>query len=66
MIELLPATFPTRLNTSSFVFNGTKVQLAASQKYLGFVLDSKLDFNEHVDRKINKCNKIISIMKIHF
>ena len=26
-------------------------------------LDSKLDFNEHIDNKINKCNKIIGIMK---
>ena len=41
-------------------FNGDNVQTAISQKYLGLVLDSKLDFNEH---KINKCNKIIGIMK---
>ena len=36
-------------------------QLANSQKYLGLILDSKLDFNEHIDNKINKCNKIIGI-----
>ena len=50
-------------NYSSLMFDDTKVQLATCQKHLGLVLDSKLDFNEHIDNKINKCNKIISIMK---
>ena len=47
----------------SLVFNDNKVQLANSQKHLGLILDSKLDFNEHVDNKINKCNKIIVLIK---
>ena len=42
-------------------FNDDKVQTAVSQKHLGLVL--KLDFNEHISNKINKCNKIIGIMK---
>ena len=41
----------------------TNVQLATSQKHLGLVLDSKLDFNEHIENKINKCCKTIGIMK---
>ena len=45
------------------MFNDTKVQLANSQKHLGLILDSKLDFNEHIDNKINKCNKIMGIME---
>ena len=44
-------------------FNNNNVQSANSQKHLGLVLDSKLDFNEHVNNKINKCNKSIGIMK---
>ena len=44
-------------------FNGDNVQTAISQKHLGLVLDSKLDFNEHINNKINKCNKIIGIIK---
>ena len=44
-------------------FNNNDVQSANSQKYLGLVLDSKLNFNEHVNNKINKCNKSIGIMK---
>ena len=50
-------------NYPSLVFNDTKVQLATSQKHLGLILDSRLDFNEHVDYKINKSNKIVGIMK---
>ena len=45
-------------------FNGDRVvQTAISQKHLDLVLDSKLDFNEHIRNKINKCNNIIGIMK---
>ena len=50
-------------NYPSLVFNNTKVQLATSQKHLGLISDSKLDFNEHIEKKINKRNKIIGIMK---
>ena len=44
-------------------FNNNDAQSANSQKHLGLVLDSKVDFNEHVNNKINKCNKSIGIMK---
>ena len=46
-------------------FNNNDVQSTNSQKHLGFVLDSKLYFNEHVNKKISKCNKSIGIMKKH-
>ena len=39
---------PDTENYPSLVFNDTKVQLAISQKHLGLILDSKLDFNEHI------------------
>ena len=32
-------------------------------KHLGLSLDKKLNSNIHIDNKINKCNKILSIMK---
>ena len=44
-------------------FNSTNVQVVDSQKHLGLVLDSKLNFNKHIESKITKCNKIISLMK---
>ena len=43
--------------------NGKQVQQCSSQKHLGLFLDNKLDFNKHLDEKINKCNKIIGMMK---
>ena len=43
--------------------NSTDVQIADSQKNLGLILDSKLNFNEHIESKITKCNKIIGLMK---
>ena len=47
----------------SLKFNNNDVRSANSQKHLGVVIDSKLDFNEHVNNKINKCNKPIGIIK---
>ena len=44
-------------------FNGHNVQTVISQNHLGLVLDSKLDFNGHIRKKIYKCDKIIGIMK---
>ena len=44
-------------------FNGLNVQTVISQNHLGLVLDSKLDFNEQISKKIYKCDKIIGITK---
>ena len=44
-------------------FNGNQVQRYSSQKHSGLILGNKLDFNKHLDEKINKCNKLIGMMK---
>ena len=44
-------------------FNNNKIQSAPAQKHLGLLLDSKLDFNQRIDDKINKCNKIIGTVR---
>ena len=44
-------------------FSSTDVQVADSQKHLGLILHFKLNFNEHIESKITKCNKIIGLMK---
>lgn len=41
---------------SQLTLNSTNVQSAASQKHLGFILDSKLDFYDNIDNKTLKCN----------
>ena len=48
---------------SKLIFNGNLVQQCSLQKHLGLFLDNKLDFNKHLDEKINQCNKIIRMMK---
>ena len=42
-------------------FNNNKIQSTTAQKYL--ILNSKLDFNQNIDDKINKCNKIFGTVK---
>ena len=44
-------------------FNNNDVKKCPHQKHLGIILDSKLDFNIHVDNKIKKCYKMIGIIK---
>ena len=44
-------------------FNVNQVQQCSSQKHLGLFLDNKLDFNQLLDEKINKCNKITRMIK---
>ena len=50
-------------NYQPLQFNSTDVQITDSQKHLDLILDSKLNFNEHIESKITKCNKIIGLMK---
>ena len=45
------------------MLNDAKVQFATSHKHLVLILNSRHDFIEHIDNKINKCNKIIGLMK---
>ena len=58
--------FSRKLNQDSPLpldFNDNTVQTVEVHKHLNLSLDKKLDFNIHIDNKINKCNKIIDIMK---
>ena len=58
--------FSRKLNPDDYpklTFNGNQVKRCLSQKHLRLILDNKLDFNKHLVKKINKCNKLIGIMK---
>ena len=44
-------------------FNKSNVASSPSVKHLGMLLDSRLNFNEHVHSKMNKCYKIIRLIK---
>ena len=43
--------------------NNNSIPKCPSQKHSGIVLDSKLNFNSHVDDKIKKCNKLIGLIR---
>ena len=44
-------------------FNYNDDKKRTHQKHLGIILDSKLDFDIHVDNKIKQCYKMIGIIK---
>ena len=43
--------------------NNNGISKNSHQKYLRIILDSKLNFNAHVDQKIKKCNRIIGLTR---
>ena len=51
-------------NYQPLQFNSTDVQITNSQKHLGLILDSKLNFDERIGSKITKCNKIGLMKKL--
>ena len=60
--------FSRKSNSSSFSypsvkFNENNIHKCSYQKHLGIVLDSKLNFNTHIDEKIKKCNELIGLIK---
>ena len=46
----------------SIYFNNKSVKQVPSQKYLGLILDNKLNFQEHLKNILNKVNKIIGLL----
>ena len=58
--------FSRKLNQDSPLpldFNDNTVQTVEVHNHLGLSLDKKLDYNILTENKINKCNKMIGIMK---
>jgi hypothetical protein len=47
----------------NIVFNNANVKAVDSHKHLGLILDTKLNFNKHIDEKISKANKGIGIIR---
>ena len=46
-----------------FFFNLVPVERSVSQKHLGLHLDQKLNFSKHINEKISKARKGISVIK---
>ena len=50
-------------NPNPLSFKQSQVKISESHKHLGLILDTKLKFNEYLEDKINKCNRIIGSIK---
>ena len=50
-------------NPSSLPFNQSQFEISESHKRLDLIIDTKLKFNEHLEDKINKSNRIIGSVK---
>ena len=60
------AIFSRKLNKSnhsSLNFNNTVVIQSTTHKYLGMILDTKLDFQEYLKDKLCKINKTIGLLR---
>lgn len=58
----LPRKF-NKLNHSSLNFNNKVVTQSATHKHPGMILNTKLDFQEHLKDKLSKINKSIGLLK---
>ena len=50
-------------NSLPVTFNNAKVVTCSTHKHLGLLLDKQLSFNEHIQSKMNKCYKMIGVIK---
>ena len=44
-------------------FSNNNITRCSHQKHFGVAIDSNLNFITHIDQKINKCNKMISLIR---
>ena len=50
-------------NSLPVIFNNAKVVTCSTHKHLGRLLDKRLSFNEHIQSRMNKCYKMIGVIK---
>ena len=50
-------------NHPSLIFNNTVVIQSTTHKHLGMILDTKLDFQEHLKDKLKKISKTIGLLR---
>ena len=50
-------------NSLPVTFNNAKVVTCSTHRHLGLLLDKRLSFNEHIQSKMNKCYKMIGVIK---
>ena len=56
--------FPSKRQVQShtvLIINNIQVERVPYQKHLGVILDSKLDFKQHIDNTVSKVDKVNNI-----
>ena len=64
--QVQEVTFSRKLqktNHNQVSFNHNSVKEVPSQKYLGMYLDTKLNFQEHLNNVLSKVNKTIELLR---
>ena len=64
--QVQEVTFSRKLqktNHNQVFFNHNSVKEVPSQKYLGMYLDTKLNFQEHLNNVLHKVNKTIELLR---
>ena len=59
--------FAKKLNNGNplpVTFYNAKVVTCSTYKHLGLLLGKRLSFNKHIQSKMNKCYKMIGVIKI--
>ena len=62
--QAIEVCFSNKCNKENYQplqFNSSDVQIADSHKHLGLIIDSKLNFNVHIESKITKSNKMMGL-----
>ena len=65
--NLLQKLFSRIKNSTSYetvTFASVNAELVRYHKYLGFVLDSKINYSKHHNEKIAKANQSIGVIKL--
>ena len=62
-VEVIFSNRATPSDPPALTFNNIPVKRVLETKHLGLILDSRINFKQHIDDKLGKANKGIGIMK---
>ncbi|KAJ8046041.1 Transcriptional-regulating factor 1 [Holothuria leucospilota] len=59
-----PPVFTSNLYTADLSLNGVQIPVVPQTKFLGLILDSKLNFKAHIDYLRRKCQGALNLLKV--
>ena len=61
--EVISSRKHQKISHPSIYFNNNPIESVSSQKHLGMILDTKLNFQEHIKNILTKVNKTIGLLR---